>query len=134
VVAVRTVLNVIWLLLCGIWLALGYLLAGVICCVLIVTIPFGLVSRKAPWFTSIRRFSAGHEHDEAKQHVKIAASLDTRRHTCRSGPWRPNHRAAPTVCIRTANPFQLHHCQPHQVVEFLTELDVRVAGQGGGNG
>jgi uncharacterized membrane protein YccF (DUF307 family) len=44
VVAVRTVLNVIWLLLCGIWLALGYLLAGVICCVLIVTIPFGLAS------------------------------------------------------------------------------------------
>ena len=40
----RTVLNVIWLLLCGIWLALGYLLAGVICCVLIVTIPFGLAS------------------------------------------------------------------------------------------
>jgi uncharacterized membrane protein YccF (DUF307 family) len=44
VVAVRTVLNVIWLLLCGIWLALGCLLAGVICCVLIVTIPFGLAS------------------------------------------------------------------------------------------
>ena len=40
----RTVLNVIWLLLCGIWLALGYLLAGVICCVLIVTTPFGLAS------------------------------------------------------------------------------------------
>ena len=27
----RTVLNVIWLLLCGIWLAIGYVLAGVIC-------------------------------------------------------------------------------------------------------
>jgi uncharacterized membrane protein YccF (DUF307 family) len=40
----RTVLNVIWLLLCGIWMALGYVLAGVICCVLIVTIPFGLAS------------------------------------------------------------------------------------------
>ena len=40
----RTVLNVIWLVLCGIWLALGYALAGVICCVLIVTIPFGLAS------------------------------------------------------------------------------------------
>jgi uncharacterized membrane protein YccF (DUF307 family) len=40
----RTVLNVIWLLLCGIWMALGYVIAGVICCVLIVTIPFGLAS------------------------------------------------------------------------------------------
>ena len=40
----RTLLNVIWLLLCGIWLALGYALAGVICCLLIVTIPFGLAS------------------------------------------------------------------------------------------
>ena len=40
----RTVLNVIWLLLCGIWMALGYVLAGVICCILIVTIPFGIAS------------------------------------------------------------------------------------------
>ncbi|NMH96981.1 YccF domain-containing protein [Pseudonocardia acidicola] len=40
----RTVLNVIWLLLCGIWLAIGYAIAGVICCLLIVTIPFGLAA------------------------------------------------------------------------------------------
>ena len=43
-VAVRTVLNIIWLLLCGIWMALGYVIAGVICCVLIITIPFGIAS------------------------------------------------------------------------------------------
>jgi len=40
----RTVLNVIWLVLCGIWLAIGYVLAGVVCCILIITIPFGLAS------------------------------------------------------------------------------------------
>lgn len=40
----RVVLNVIWLLLCGVWMALGYVLAGIICCLLIVTIPFGLAS------------------------------------------------------------------------------------------
>ena len=40
----RTVLNVIWLVLCGIWLVIGYVLAGVACCILIVTIPFGLAS------------------------------------------------------------------------------------------
>ena len=40
----RTLLNVIWLLFCGIWLAIGYAVAGIICCILIVTIPFGLAS------------------------------------------------------------------------------------------
>ncbi|GAA1497112.1 YccF domain-containing protein [Paeniglutamicibacter kerguelensis] len=39
-----TVLNVIWLVFGGIWLAAGYALAGVICCLLIVTIPFGIAS------------------------------------------------------------------------------------------
>lgn len=39
-----TLLNVIWLVLCGFWLFLGYALAGVICCILIVTIPWGIAS------------------------------------------------------------------------------------------
>lgn len=37
-------LNVIWLVFGGIWLALGYLLAGIVCCLLVVTIPFGIAS------------------------------------------------------------------------------------------
>jgi len=41
---VRTLLNIIWLVLCGFWLFLGYALAGVICCILIVTIPWGIAS------------------------------------------------------------------------------------------
>jgi uncharacterized membrane protein YccF (DUF307 family) len=36
----RTVLNVIWLILAGIWLALGYLIAAVIMVIFIITIPF----------------------------------------------------------------------------------------------
>lgn len=40
----KTLLNVIWLVLCGFWLFLGYALAGVICCILIVTIPWGIAS------------------------------------------------------------------------------------------
>lgn len=40
----NTILNVIWLVLAGIWLALGYVLAGIICCILIITIPFGIAS------------------------------------------------------------------------------------------
>ena len=40
----KTLLNLIWLVLAGFWLALGYVLAGIICCILIVTIPFGIAS------------------------------------------------------------------------------------------
>jgi uncharacterized membrane protein YccF (DUF307 family) len=40
----RTVLNVIWVVLGGSWLALGYFLAGVLACILIVTIPVGVAS------------------------------------------------------------------------------------------
>jgi uncharacterized membrane protein YccF (DUF307 family) len=40
----RTVLNVVWLVLCGLWMALGYAVAGIVCCILIVTIPFGLAA------------------------------------------------------------------------------------------
>ncbi len=40
----RTVLNIIWLVLCGIWMAIAYVVAGIICCVLIITIPFGIAA------------------------------------------------------------------------------------------
>ncbi|HKS45178.1 MAG TPA: YccF domain-containing protein [Amycolatopsis sp.] len=40
----RLLLNVIWLVLAGFWLAVGYVVAGIICCVLIITIPFGIAS------------------------------------------------------------------------------------------
>ncbi|WP_436493498.1 YccF domain-containing protein [Actinokineospora sp. HUAS TT18] len=40
----RLLLNLIWLVFCGFWMAIGYLIAGIICCVLIITIPFGLAS------------------------------------------------------------------------------------------
>lgn len=40
----KTILNIIWLVLCGFWMAIGYLVAGIICCILIITIPFGIAS------------------------------------------------------------------------------------------
>ncbi|TDT33944.1 YccF domain-containing protein [Naumannella halotolerans] len=40
----RTILNLIWLVLGGFWLALGYIAFGVLACLLIVTIPFGVAS------------------------------------------------------------------------------------------
>src|SRR5262249_33551238 len=38
----RTILNVIWLVLCGIWMSIAYVLAGIVCFILIITIPFGI--------------------------------------------------------------------------------------------
>ena len=62
----RFLLNIVWLVLCGIWMAIGYVIAGVICCILIITIPFGLASFRiadyALWpfgRTTIRREDAG---------------------------------------------------------------------------
>ncbi|OZD11871.1 YccF family protein [Rhodococcus sp. 06-156-3C] len=40
----RPILNIIWLIFGGLWLALGYFAAGIICCILIITIPFGIAS------------------------------------------------------------------------------------------
>jgi uncharacterized membrane protein YccF (DUF307 family) len=40
----KVILNIIWLVLCGFWMAIGYCVAGIICCVLIITIPFGIAS------------------------------------------------------------------------------------------
>jgi uncharacterized membrane protein YccF (DUF307 family) len=41
---VRLVLNILWLIFGGLLIALGYAIAGLICFVLIVTIPFGIAS------------------------------------------------------------------------------------------
>jgi uncharacterized membrane protein YccF (DUF307 family) len=46
----RLILNVIWLVFGGLWLALGYLLAALVCFVLIVTIPFGFAALRIAMF------------------------------------------------------------------------------------
>jgi uncharacterized membrane protein YccF (DUF307 family) len=43
---IRALLNVIWLVFCGLWMALAYVAAAIICFVLIVTIPFGIASMR----------------------------------------------------------------------------------------
>lgn len=42
----RTIGNILWLVLAGLWLAAGYALAGVILCVTIIGIPFGVANFK----------------------------------------------------------------------------------------
>src|SRR3954452_23054407 len=62
----RFLLNVIWLVFSGIWMAIGYALAGIVAFVLVVTIPFGIASFRmanyALWpfgRTVLRRSDAG---------------------------------------------------------------------------
>ena len=43
-------LNIIWLVVCGIWMAIGYVIAALICFILIVTIPFGIASLRIAGF------------------------------------------------------------------------------------
>jgi uncharacterized membrane protein YccF (DUF307 family) len=59
-------LNIIWLLLSGIWLALGYAFAGLVMFVLIITIPFGIAAFRLATYvlwpfgrTVVRRPDAG---------------------------------------------------------------------------
>jgi len=42
----KTLLNIIWLVLSGFWLFLGYMLAALIMFVLIVTIPWGIAAAR----------------------------------------------------------------------------------------
>lgn len=62
----RLIGNVLWLVLAGFWLFLGYVLAGLVCFVLIITIPFGFAAFRIGLFalwpfgrTVVRRESAG---------------------------------------------------------------------------
>ncbi len=64
--AMRLALNLIWLLLAGLWMAIGYLVAALICFVFIVTIPFGIAAARIGLYalwpfgrTAIRRPDAG---------------------------------------------------------------------------
>jgi uncharacterized membrane protein YccF (DUF307 family) len=40
----RLILNLIWLILCGWWMFLLYVFAGIVCFILIITIPFGIAA------------------------------------------------------------------------------------------
>ena len=42
----RTIGNILWLVLAGVWMAIGYLIAGVLQCITIIGIPFGIQAFK----------------------------------------------------------------------------------------
>jgi uncharacterized membrane protein YccF (DUF307 family) len=62
----RLILNIIWFLLAGFWMALAYALAALICFILIITIPFGIAALRIALFalwpfgkTIVKRPDAG---------------------------------------------------------------------------
>ena len=62
----RLILNLIWFVLAGLWLAIGYAIAALICFILIITIPFGIASLRIAVFalwpfgkTVVKRADAG---------------------------------------------------------------------------
>jgi uncharacterized membrane protein YccF (DUF307 family) len=63
---VRFLLNIIWFILAGFWMAIAYTIAAVICFILIITIPFGIASLRIARFalwpfgkTVVKRPDAG---------------------------------------------------------------------------
>ena len=42
----KTIGNILWFVLAGIWLAIGYSIAGFVLCITIIGIPFGVQSFK----------------------------------------------------------------------------------------
>jgi uncharacterized membrane protein YccF (DUF307 family) len=42
----RLILNIIWLVLCGFWMSILWVLAGIVMCLLIITIPLGIQAFK----------------------------------------------------------------------------------------
>ncbi len=62
----RLLLNIIWFVFAGFWMALGYAFAALLCFVLIITIPFGVASLRIAVFalwpfgkTVVKRGDAG---------------------------------------------------------------------------
>src|SRR5829696_1474335 len=62
----RLLLNVIWFVFAGVWMAIGYAFAALICFILIITIPFGVAAIRIGVFalwpfgkTVVRRADAG---------------------------------------------------------------------------
>ena len=63
---IRLILNVVWFVVSGLWLAIGYALAGVLMLLPIITIPFAIASFRLAGFvlwpfgrTVVRRPTAG---------------------------------------------------------------------------
>jgi uncharacterized membrane protein YccF (DUF307 family) len=79
------ILNVLWFVLAGVWMAIAYAIAALICFILVITIPFGIASLRIAMFalwpfgkTIVKRPDAG-----------IASGIGTSCGSCcADGGWR----------------------------------------------
>ena len=46
----RLILNILWFVLCGLWMAIGYVLAALLCFITIIGIPFGIAALRIALF------------------------------------------------------------------------------------
>ena len=83
----RVLGNVIWFVLAGFWLWLVYVLAGILACILIITIPFGIAAFRIAGFvvwpfgrTTIAKPTAGVGTEERDNIVEGGAGAEHPRH------------------------------------------------------
>jgi uncharacterized membrane protein YccF (DUF307 family) len=62
----RLILNILWFVLCGLWMAIGYVFAALLCFITIIGIPFGIAALRIALFalwpfgrTVVKRPGAG---------------------------------------------------------------------------
>ncbi|MEA5453927.1 YccF domain-containing protein [Sinomonas sp. JGH33] len=68
----KTLLNLIWFVFGGFALALGYFLAGIVCCLLVVTIPWGIASFRIGAYAL---WPFGRTIVDRHEHVSVPAEL-----------------------------------------------------------
>ena len=93
----RLILNIIWFVLAGLWMAIGYTLAALVCFILIITIPFGIASLRIAMFalwpfgkTVVKRRQRRRRFGDRQRHLVRPLRLV-------AGARAPHHRRA--LCL-----------------------------------
>ena len=82
----RLILNVIWLVLCGFWMAIAYALAGLLVAfVLIITIPFGIAAFRIAGYVL---WPFGRTIDRRPSAGVASGSATSSGSSCSAGGWR----------------------------------------------
>jgi uncharacterized membrane protein YccF (DUF307 family) len=93
---VKTVLNILWLLLAGVWLPLGYVFAAVLLAITIIGIPFAARSLKLAGLRALAvRTLAREEPDAAQGDQRGRQRALVRARWLVARPRAPNRSGAP---------------------------------------
>ena len=69
----KTLLNIIWFVLAGLWLAISYVVAGVVMFITIIGIPFGVQAFKLAGYAAIRRMGREIVRSDEAGRASVAA-------------------------------------------------------------